>query len=350
MVEAPLDGSMDALSFFRTVEPGLIRHISSFLTIKEFVPLSHSLLSGGTLMRSRWLQILVLMKKVWQRLSGIQELKWISRMGINVQDGIELGREGLIEGRIALGQVALDGDIQSCKFLIERMKSYTANGNKKTEVILVEGASAKSKKNEDSDTVKWQLLGIDAKTAYKKDEGANVVGTALIAACYKGHIAVAKYLVEQGANLHEKDSQQSSALNKASWNGHLSVVKYLIEQGAKIESMDRWGWTPLHLSCWNGHLDTVIHLTKSGANLNAINRWFRYPLHFAAYRGHLDVVKFLVGQGAKVNAVHKRETPFFDAVRAKKHDVAVYLADVNATRANKKVISTVTEAALAQKV
>ncbi|OUM61687.1 hypothetical protein PIROE2DRAFT_26240, partial [Piromyces sp. E2] len=54
----------------------------------------------------------------------------------------------------------------------------------------------------------------------------------LHAACKNGHIDVVKYLVEQGANIHQENYNYDTPLYIACKNGHEDIVKYLVEQGA----------------------------------------------------------------------------------------------------------------------
>jgi len=55
--------------------------------------------------------------------------------------------------------------------------------------------------------------------------------TLLSYSCKHGLIEVVKYLVENGANIHEPNNR---ALNRACQYGHLEIVKYLIESGADV--------------------------------------------------------------------------------------------------------------------
>ena len=125
-----------------------------------------------------------------------------------------------------------------------------------------------------------------------------------------GHLDIVKYLVEQGADIHARDED---ALRSAAMNGHLDVVKYLVELGANIHARNE---EALVVAAGNGHLDVVEYLVELGANLHIIGE---YPLRLAAGNGHLDVVKYLVELGANsqviLNDANKYKTEIVDYIR-----------------------------------
>ena len=55
----------------------------------------------------------------------------------------------------------------------------------------------------------------------------------------RGHLEVVKYLLENGTNINDKDSKESTGLAWASENGHLEVAKYLRGRGAKDDVFTR---------------------------------------------------------------------------------------------------------------
>lgn len=281
----------------------LICHISSFLTIREFVPVHESIFYES----DRWQIVRQYMKSVWRELDGPGEVKWVSLRGINMSPK-RVGTRSLPPGRSTLTQLCLDGDLEAVKFLLKRAP----------------------------------CVKVDGKSSYKRDDGAAVIGTALHAAAYSGHLGIVQALLEAGYGVDVKDSQKSTSLGKACWKGRLEVAKLLLQHGADVESIDRWGWTPLHLASWNGHLDVSKHLLEvGGAYVNAINKWFRGPLHFACYNGHIDLCKYLVSQGASLEPVHRQQKPpLYDAVRNNQHAVAEYLSSLKLRTEVKKVDKT----------
>jgi len=74
-------------------------------------------------------------------------------------------------------------------------------------------------------------------------------------------------LVDQGVDLHAKDSDGYTPLHDACVEGNAEVVKALLEKGADIHAKDNGECTPMHWACWNGHAEVVKVLLEKGANV-----------------------------------------------------------------------------------
>ncbi len=70
--------------------------------------------------------------------------------------------------------------------------------------------------------------------------------TPLEAAVAQGHVAVVRWLLDQGLDVNQRLHEGGTALHVAAWNGHLEVVKLLIERNADASLRDgRYQGTPL---------------------------------------------------------------------------------------------------------
>ena len=69
----------------------------------------------------------------------------------------------------------------------------------------------------------------------------------LIQACEDGHIAIARYALDNGADVHGR------ALYLASMNGHVEIVKLLLEYGANVRACG----DALYWARENGHAEVV---------------------------------------------------------------------------------------------
>ena len=129
----------------------------------------------------------------------------------------------------------------------------------------------------DGDLKRVQVLVVE-QGVDKEETGGLYGSTPLYAASRNGHLAVVRYLVEQGADMEKVNSHGWTPLIEATFCGHLEVVRYLLEQGAKRDKADTLGWTSLHWAASKGHLETAKLLMVYGADLNARNNDGRFPI------------------------------------------------------------------------
>ena len=110
-------------------------------------------------------------------------------------------------------------------------------------------------------------------------------------------------IVENSSTVLERtDVHDETPLVIASRNGHLAVVRYLVEQGAYINITDSDGTTPLIWASIHGHVGVVRYLSEKGANRDKADNEGRTPLHYAAQNGGLATTKLLMAYGADLNA------------------------------------------------
>ncbi|XP_076337385.1 protein phosphatase 1 regulatory subunit 16A-like isoform X1 [Tachypleus tridentatus] len=230
-------------------------------------------------------------------------------------------------------------------------------------VMLLEAAA----RNDIEEVRRLLLLGVCPDST--NEDGL----TALHQCCIDDSEEMMKLLIEFGANVNAKDSEQWTPLHAAATCGHLHLVKYLIaknadllavnadgnmpydiceddctldyiesemakrgvtqemidetraaterqmlsdlkllaENGEDLEYRDYQGATPLHIAAANGYLTVVEFLLDHHVSTDAIDNDQWHPIHAAACWGHPDVIEMLVQAGADLNARTKNgETPY----------------------------------------
>jgi len=191
-----------------------------------------------------------------------------------------------------------------------------------------------------------------AVAAYLLDNGADIqnefrdFGQPLQNAIAAGHMAMSKLLLDRGAEINP--DTRYSPLNIAIAHRYENLCKLLLDKGAAVKSSNRYGWTPLHFACYFGMSDIAKRLIQNGADVNAktspipgtsnsrmgtrlsrlttksrlmpsfpVYRMLT-PLHLAAAKGRLEIVKALIAKGAKVDVQDQAgRSPLYDAL----HDV-----------------------------
>ncbi len=142
--------------------------------------------------------------------------------------------------------------------------------------------------------------------------------TALMHAAGKGHHAVVKQLLAEGAWVDSDVLQGRTALCEAARNGYPNVVQLLLEHGAAVNAGIRpHADTPLMLASAGGHADVVKALLCAGARVEVPFRLYGGPLAQAARGGHVEVMRLLLAAGADTEARGRlAETVLGDAAAA----------------------------------
>ena len=118
----------------------------------------------------------------------------------------------------------------------------------------------------------------------------------------RGHLNVARLLIEHGARANVQDAEKSTPSHASSQGGHLSVSGVLLVAGADANGDSS---TPLHLASQGGHLDIVRVLLNHGAEAWTEDGVKSTPLHAASQGGHLDVDRVLLEHATEAGAQDK---------------------------------------------
>lgn len=84
----------------------------------------------------------------------------------------------------------------------------------------------------------------------------------------------------------------------------LEIAKWLIENGASIDERDMQGLSALHCAVISNAADVAEYLIKQGADINARDNFGNPPLMRAAL--NVNMIKLLLDYGADVTLENKR--------------------------------------------
>src|SRR5690348_13290901 len=81
-----------------------------------------------------------------------------------------------------------------------------------------------------------------------------------------GDTAVVRTLLQQKADVNQREADGTTALHWAVRQDNLEMVNLLIGAGANVNARNRLGVTPLSLACINGNAAAIEVLLKAGAS------------------------------------------------------------------------------------
>ena len=115
---------------------------------------------------------------------------------------------------------------------------------------------------------------------------------------------VVKCLLDHGADMYARDSDNESIIDVAISMGSLDVVKLFIEHGYDVNKKDLIA-SCLHISINHGFYGIFSALVDAGADVNVVDKDNDTPLHLAASAKNTSFAALLLSKGAKIDAVDK---------------------------------------------
>lgn len=107
--------------------------------------------------------------------------------------------------------------------------------------------------------------------------------------------------------INQRDDSGKKIMHYAAERGDTAIAKLLIDSGADINSQDWSRNIPLHYSAMQGDLQMYNFLLTKGADDKAESYYNRSALHFAAEYGKYDMLKSLVKKGVDIYTLAANE-------------------------------------------
>ena len=125
----------------------------------------------------------------------------------------------------------------------------------------------------------------------------------LLNAAKAGDLTLVKALVSAGdVDINVIDSFQSSPLMMAVDNRHLAVAEYLLQNGADIHLDNKYGYTPLMQAVMRNDANMVSMLLDKGAKIDQKNFYTELTsLMMAVDNGSMELVELLLARQANLN-------------------------------------------------
>ena len=140
------------------------------------------------------------------------------------------------------------------------------------------------------------LLGL------KMGDWKNHGDTPLIVAAWFGNGIAASVLIASGANVSAKAGNGAVPLHGAALKNAADVAQMLLENGADVHAKtSEQGWTPLHTAAWKNALAVASLLLEYDAYANAETNEDETPLDRAIHEGHDEMQSLLRQHGGRCN-------------------------------------------------
>lgn len=155
--------------------------------------------------------------------------------------------------------------------------------------------------------------------------------TPLMKAARSGTDAIARLLLERGANVNTKDNEGSTALNFAVDRGHASMVALLLAAKADPNTVNRYMQCPLANAAAAENLEIAEMLLEAKAKTELPGLSLT-PMMFAAFAGNGEMIRLLVRHGADVNYAMKDsgQSALTSAITAGKPEMVRLLIELKA--------------------
>jgi ankyrin repeat protein len=149
--------------------------------------------------------------------------------------------------------------------------------------------------------------------------------------------AAVRWLLNHGADANQS-SDDYTPLMGAARKGYLAVARALIDAGADVNAATESGWTALHGAVSEGQISMAELLITHGADVNARAEGGLTPLHTAITyedRGHTAMVKLLVASGAGLRKLCDNNHTAWGLAQDRNPELAAFLKNVESQKTKK---------------
>jgi len=177
--------------------------------------------------------------------------------------------------------------------------------------------------------------------------------TILMFACSNGDLEVVKDLIKKGAKMDLiENTYGNSALFFALCFKHYHIAKYLIDNGANVNIINLDNENVLFGTVDYNNIELTELLCKKGININVCNKQSYYPIFGALANNNTDILKILIKYGADLELKEKifGDTPLLYSIKNPENAKILIEAGVNIHAQNNLQDTAVNIATLLEKL
>ncbi|WP_454780645.1 ankyrin repeat domain-containing protein [Legionella sp. WA2022007384] len=138
----------------------------------------------------------------------------------------------------------------------------------------------------------------------------NYGNTPLMLAAGRGNLKILEYLLEKGADLHQKNIHEENAAFFAAENGQLNTLEFLSGKGIDLTIVNDKGENALLVAAKNGHLACVTFLLGCGLSADLKDNQGKTAFQLALETSQLEIADLL----ATLSTSNEKDQALIDAV------------------------------------
>ena len=174
-------------------------------------------------------------------------------------------------------------------------------------------------------------MHVSKRRTFSKSRKSNCedMNTKLCSAAREGRYDVVVDCIAQGADPRWRNGAGETGLHLAAWRGHVRVARLLLDSGWELEVSGSGGYqgTPLHCAAGRGRVAVISLLVERGADTDCRDPQLETPLHWAAERGKRAAVRRLLRLGADTTIENRHGETAGDL--AEDEEIRTMLEEVN---------------------
>ncbi len=167
----------------------------------------------------------------------------------------------------------------------------------------------------EKEVIGWKLIKVIKGKGVSLNAVDQFGNTPLQFALLTGESAFAGALIDEGAELNIKNSQNLSALHLAAFLNNKDITEKLLKKGALIDLKGNAGYTPLHIASEMDHLSVAKMLLTGGANGGIKTDQKLTPREIARIQENSEMAELLVKNGS-FSATPSNSAPHYSKINS----------------------------------